>query len=259
MRTAGWKNAKHGASKAPALTGGAASRDMIPLLDSDPRSGFPPTELALAEPRGLLAVGGDLEPERLINAYRKGIFPWYSQSDPILWWAPFPRCVLLPGQVHVSRRLRRQYNQGRFRLTLDADFAQVISGCAAPRADGAGTWITAEMREAYLRLHYLGVAHSLEVWRDGGLAGGIYGLALGRVFFGESMFSRCNNASKIALVALCRHLQHCGFTLLDCQIENPHLRSMGCSNMPRAEFLRHLEGVDAGDCWQAELHCGPSW
>jgi leucyl/phenylalanyl-tRNA--protein transferase len=232
---------------------------MIPLLASDPRSPFPPIEQALDRPRGLLAAGGDLTPRRLINAYRNGIFPWYNPGDPILWWAPFPRCVLFPADVHVARRLRRQYNQGRFDLTLDADFGGVIRGCAAPRADDAGTWITPEMQTAYTRLHERGFAHSLEVWQDGELAGGIYGLALGRMFFGESMFSGVSNASKIALVALCRHLQHCGFTLLDCQVENPHLLSMGCISMSRAEFLRHLEGVDACPCWQRELHCGVSW
>ena len=173
---------------------------MIPILGADPGSDFPPVEQALDYPQGLLAAGGDLSPDRLINAYRHGIFPWYSEGEPILWWSPTPRCVIFPPDVHISRRLRRQYNQGRFSLSADREFDRVIKACAEPRAQQDGTWITDDMVTAYNRLHQIGVAHSVEVWVDNELAGGIYGLALGRVFFGESMFSRTQDASKIALL-----------------------------------------------------------
>ncbi len=232
---------------------------MIPLLACDPEAPFPPIEAALDNPRGLLAMGGDLSPARLVNAYCCGIFPWYSTGQPILWWAPFPRCVLYPTDVHVSRRLRRQYNQGNFRLTLDRSFERVITACAAPRASGDGTWITTDMQAAYVHLHEMGIAHSLEVWRDDELAGGIYGLALGGVFFGESMFSKQSNASKVALVGLCQHLRSCRFSLMDCQISNPHLMSMGCIDMPRMEFQQHLQAIDAGDHWDSNLQCVSRW
>lgn len=223
---------------------------MIPLLGSDPESPFPPTSTALEHPPGLLAVGGDLTPKRLVNAYRHGIFPWYSDDQPILWWSPAPRCVLFPGSVHVSRRLRRRYNQGNFTLTADRAFDAVIEACMEPRADQDGTWITNEMKEAYVLLHELGVAHSVEVQIDNQLAGGIYGLALGRVFFGESMFSKRKDASKIALVALCRQLQRWGFTLLDCQVANPHLLSMGAKEISREEFERYLPASGDSCHWQ---------
>jgi leucyl/phenylalanyl-tRNA--protein transferase len=226
---------------------------VIPLLGTDPESPFPPTSTALEYPPGLLAVGGDLTPSRLVNAYHHGIFPWYSDEQPILWWSPAPRCVLYPDAVHVSRRLRRRYNQGRFTVTADRAFDVVIEACAEPRKAQDGTWITSEMIEAYILLHELGVAHSVEVHIDDQLAGGIYGLALGRVFFGESMFSKREDASKIALVALCRQLHQWGFTLLDCQVANPHLLSMGAREVPREEFERFLPTTGEPCHWQADF------
>ena len=232
---------------------------MIPILSTDPESPFPPTEQALEYPEGLLAAGGDLSPARLVNAYRRGIFPWYSDDQPILWWSPAPRCVLYPQHVHVSRRLRRRYNQGHFSLTVDQAFSQVIEACAEPREDQAGTWITDEMLLAYIRLHKLGIAHSVETWVDGELAGGIYGLALGRIFFGESMFSKRGDASKITLVALCRQLQQWNFTLLDCQVSNPHLLSMGAEDISRDEFEQLLKTAVGPDHWKSNFYCEPRW
>jgi leucyl/phenylalanyl-tRNA--protein transferase len=232
---------------------------VIPILDPDPESGFPPTELALDYPRGLLAVGGDLSPVRLVNAYRHGIFPWYSDDQPILWWSPTPRCVIFPPAVHVSRRLRRRFNQGRYNVTADRAFAQVINACAKPRFAQDGTWITADMEIAYIRLHELGIAHSVEIWEEHTLIGGIYGLALGSVFFGESMFSQQVDASKVALVALCKQLAHWDFTLLDCQISNPHLLSMGAVEISRAEFNQHLDGTVESDHWGKTFHCETRW
>jgi len=232
---------------------------VIPILARDPESPFPPTEQALDEPQGLLAIGGDLCPARLINAYRQGIFPWYSQGQPILWWSPAPRCVIVPDQVHVSRRLRRRYNQGRYSVTADQAFAAVIEACAAPRRDQPETWITPDMLAAYKRLHVTGVAHSVEVHSDGELVGGIYGLALGRVFFGESMFSRQVDASKVALVALCRQLHRLGFVLLDCQVSNPHLLRMGAREIPRREFECQLASAQGPDRWEADFHCADRW
>ena len=232
---------------------------MIPILSSDPEAPFPPIEQALEYPLGLLAAGGDLSPSRLLNAYHHGIFPWYSDDEPILWWSPAPRCVLFPVQVHVSRRLKRRYNQGRFTLSADRAFEQVIRACAEPRPTQPGTWITADMVDAYLRLHELGIAHSVEAWQDGELAGGIYGLSLGRVFFGESMFSKQTDASKIALVALCQHLQQRDFTLLDCQVGNPHLSSMGTKNISREDFKHYLEGTTGADHWSSDLSIPERW
>jgi len=213
----------------------------------------------LVDPRGLLAAGGDLSPTRLLNAYRHGIFPWYSEGQPILWWSPAPRCVLLPQAVHISRRLRRRYNQGQYRLSTDRAFAEVIEACARPRRDHDGTWITDEMRSAYIRLHELGIAHSLEVWLDDELVGGIYGLALGQVFFGESMFSAHQDASKIALVALCRQLQQWDFTLLDCQLSNAHLMSMGAEEISREKFHQYLEAATGSDHWGQDFYCAARW
>jgi len=216
----------------------------LPCLGPDPTDPFPPAAAALSHPNGLLAWGGGLEPERLLSAYRQGIFPWYAEGEPILWWSPAPRCVIFPRSVHLSRRTRRRYNACRYRITADTAFAEVISACAAPRRGAAGTWITAALQEAFNRLHIDGHAHSVEVWRDSRLVGGVYGLALGSVFFGESMFSRETDASKIALVALCRQLQAWQFSILDCQVPNPHLRSLGAVDIPRQEFEQHLrEGV----------------
>ena len=232
---------------------------MIPILAPDPESPFPPAEQALDNPPGLLAMGGDLSPARLVNAYRHGIFPWYSDDQPILWWSPAPRCVLYPQAVHVSRRLRRHYNQGRFSVTADQAFARVITACAGPRRDHDGTWITDEMLAAYVRLHELGIAHSVEVWIDDELTGGIYGLALGQVFFGESMFSKHQDASKIALVALCRQLQQWDYSLLDCQISNPHLLSMGAVDIPRVEFNKYLKTATGSDRWRQDFFCVARW
>ncbi len=223
---------------------------MIPILGSDPESPFPSTDKVLEQPQGLLAVGGDLSPSRLINAYRQGIFPWFSDDQPILWWSPSPRCVIYPDAVHVSRRLRRRYNQGQFDLSADQAFSEVVEACAAPRQDQEGTWITAEMKSAYIRLHKMGVAHSVEVRIDNKLAGGIYGLALGRVFFGESMFSKHEDSSKIALVALCRQLQQWGFALLDCQVSNAHLLSMGAQEISRDDFDRLLTTANGDSHWK---------
>jgi leucyl/phenylalanyl-tRNA--protein transferase len=232
---------------------------VIPILARDPESPFPPTDQALDYPQGLLAIGGDLSPARLINAYRQGIFPWYSQGQPILWWSPAPRCVIVPDKVHVSRRLRRRYNQGWFSVSADQAFAQVIEACTEPRRDQPETWITPEMQAAYNRLHEIGVAHSVEVSVNGELAGGIYGLALGRVFFGESMFSRYVDASKVALVALCRQLHQWGFTLLDCQVSNSHLLSMGAREIPRQAFERCLPSARDPDRWRTDFHCAERW
>ena len=232
---------------------------MIPLLATDPESPFPPTDQALNDPQGLLAIGGDLSPTRLINAYRQGIFPWYSEDQPILWWSPAPRCVIYPGAVHVSRRLRRRFNQGLFTITVDRAFPEVIEACAGPRRDQDGTWITPEMLTAYLRLHELGVAHSVEVHMDGDLAGGIYGLALGGMFFGESMFSKRDDASKVALVTLCRQLDEWGFSLLDCQVSNSHLLSMGAKEISREAFDRYLLTAREQDHWRQDFNCSNRW
>lgn len=232
---------------------------MIPILSADPESPFPDIREALEVPPGLLAAGGDLSPTRLINAYRHGIFPWYNQDEPILWWSPAPRCVIYPDQVHVSRRLARRYNQDEFRLSADQAFEQVIRACAKSRRDGEGTWISADMIEAYCRLHTLGVAHSLEVWRGEQLVGGIYGLAMGAVFFGESMFSKATDASKIALVALCQQLHSWQFTLMDCQVSNPHLKSMGSVEISRQTFQKHLQTINKTDHWQFDFSAAKRW
>lgn len=211
---------------------------MIPWLSvGDP---FPPVASALREPNGLLAAGGDLSTGRLLDAYARGIFPWFGEGDPLLWWSPDPRMVLWLGDVHVSRSLRRIIKSRRYTVTLDTAFRDVMVGCAAPRDRHNGTWITPEMMEAYGRLAAQGHAHSVEVWADGTLAGGLYGVALGRMFYGESMFSRTSNASKIALVFLVRQLQRWQFEMIDCQMSTTHLASLGAREIPRTEFLRHV-------------------
>jgi leucyl/phenylalanyl-tRNA--protein transferase len=211
------------------------------LSRNDAADRFPPPSEALTEPNGLLAAGGDLEPERLLAAYRRGIFPWYADGQPILWWSPDPRSVLLPDAIHVSRSLRRSLIKGGFELRIDTAFEQVVAGCAAPRDYTDATWITAEMAAAYARLHRLGWAHSFETWRDGELVGGLYGVAIGRVFFGESMFSRATDASKVALVNLASQLRSRSFELIDCQVASAHVTSLGASTLPRAEFLARLD------------------
>lgn len=209
---------------------------------------FPDVEHALVEPDGLLAVGGDLKPERLLYAYRNGIFPWYGPDQPILWWSPDPRLVLFPGQLHISRSLARTLRRRHFTVTLDTAFEQVISECAAPRPGQAGTWITPEMQAAYIRMHELGHAHSVECWQQGRLAGGLYGLAMGRVFFGESMFTRVADASKVGFVTLVRELQRRDYRLIDCQVHTGHLESLGAIMLPRREFTRLLEK----ETWQSD-------
>ena len=197
---------------------------------------FPPLEQALEEPSGLLAAGGDLSPERLVAAYRRGIFPWYSPGQPVLWWSPDPRAVLFPEEFHCSRSLGRTLDSGRFAVSCDRDFAAVVDGCAAPRAASPGTWITSEMRAAYLRLHELRCAHSIEVWCSGALAGGLYGVRLGGVFFGESMFSRERDASKVALAQLVAMCRRNGVAVIDCQLPSQHLSSLGARAIPRRQF-----------------------
>jgi leucyl/phenylalanyl-tRNA---protein transferase len=207
----------------------------------DDESPFPEVERALRDPDGLLAVGGNLSPKRLVEGYRKGIFPWYSKGQPILWWSPDPRAVLLPEQLRVSRSLRKALRKGVFRVTLDEDFRGVIHGCAGPRRDTHGTWITPAMIDAYLWLHELGLAHSVEAWQEDELVGGLYGVGLGRVFFGESMFSRRTDASKIAFVHLVQQLQAWGYGLIDCQVASLHLASLGAVEMPRRDFIALLD------------------
>ena len=212
------------------------------LPTDDDRAPFPPLEAAARVPNGLLAVGGSLRPERLIAAYRRGIFPWFGEGEPVLWWSPDPRCVLFPESFHVSRSLRRTLNRGRFRMTRDIDFAGVVDGCAEPRPGSPGTWIVPDMVAAYTELFRLGCATSFECWEGDALVGGIYGVRLGGVFFGESMFSRRSDASKVALHAVAR----CGeFGLIDCQMPNPHLRRLGAETIERARFARLLERLGA--------------
>lgn len=200
---------------------------------------FPPVEDA---DEGLLAIGGDLSSERLLAAYRQGIFPWYSEGDPLLWWAPDPRTVIIPGEVHVSRRLARRLRQGAFQFTMDTKFPQVMAECAvAPRPQQEGTWITPEMIAAYCRLHRLGFAHSIECWEGTELAGGLYGVSLGGCFFGESMFTKRPDGSKAALILLDRLCRQWGFVLIDCQLMNPHLARMGAKEIPRSEYMCLLE------------------
>jgi leucyl/phenylalanyl-tRNA--protein transferase len=198
---------------------------------------FPPPSEALTEPNGLLAVGGDLEPERLLAAYKQGIFPWYQEGQPILWWSPDPRAVLWPSALHVSRSLRRSLRKRGFEFRVDTAFQRVVAACAEPRRYGGGTWITAEMAAAYARLHRLGWAHSFETWLDGRLVGGVYGVGMGRAFFGESMFSRVTDASKVALVRAVDFLRARGTELIDCQVASAHTQSLGAVDIPRATFL----------------------
>jgi len=211
---------------------------MIPWLDGS--LAFPPLETALAQPNGLLAAGGDLAPERLLAAYRRGIFPWFSEGDPILWWSPDPRMVLFPAELKVSRSLAKTLRHRNHEVRCDGNFDAVMAGCAAASDARPGTWITAPMRAAYNELHRLGHAHSVETWIDGELAGGLYGVAIGRMFFGESMFTRVRDASKIALVHLVRLLGGEGCGMIDCQMQSGHLASFGARAIARAEFSRNL-------------------
>ena len=222
------------------------------LDPSDAEAPFPDVENALREPNGLLAIGGDLSPSRLLRAYRQGIFPWSSSDQPILWWSPDPRTVLRPPQLKVSRSLRRTLKRNVFSVTADVAFRRVIQGCAESRGSDTATWLTRDMVEAYCRLHKMGYAHSVESWFDGELVGGLYGLNLGKVFFGESMFTRRNDASKVAFVRLVEHLHEWGYALIDCQVASAHLTSLGADAVPRRDFITALNRYcDEPTHWKA--------
>lgn len=221
---------------------------MIHWLATDQVENFPPLNTALLEPNGLLAVGGDLSPQRLINAYRSGIFPWFNDEDPILWWSPNPRMVLFPNELSISRSLHKLLKKHHYEVRTDASFREVMQACAGPRKTQAGTWITNEMIDAYTTLHQMGIAHSVETWMNGVLVGGLYGVALGKMFYGESMFSRVSDASKIAFVHLVKQLEIWGFEMIDCQMKTQHLASLGAREISRNEFaLRLSKLIDISD------------
>ena len=211
---------------------------MIPWLN--PNDPFPPLDSALREPNGLLAAGGDLSPQRLIDAYSRGIFPWFNPGEPVLWWSPNPRMVLFPNELKVSRSLRKTLKRHTYEVRADTAFRQVMEACAAPRDGHSGTWITPAMIAAYTELHRQSLAHSVETWMDDQLVGGLYGVSLGRMFYGESMFSLATDASKIAFVHLVRQLERWGFGMIDCQMKTAHLASLGAREIPRAEFSQKL-------------------
>ena len=230
---------------------------MIPLLHE--HTPFPPLEQALRQPNGLLAAGGGLTPQRLLDAYRHGIFPWFGEGDPILWWSPDPRMVLFPVEFRISRTLRKTLAREIFEVRTDTVFGQVMRACAnAPREGQNGTWIGEEMIAAYTALHRMGHAHSVEAWQNGELVGGLYGLAIGRMFYGESMFSRRSDASKAALAHLIRQLERWGFGMIDCQMNTPHLASLGAREIPRKEFVNSLRELvnypDAPSPWRFDKH-----
>ena len=202
-----------------------------------PPNTFPSVHSALIEPNGLLAAGGDLHPERLIYAYKHGIFPWYSEGEPILWWSPDPRAIIIPGNINISRSLKKTLRRKTFHVTMDTAFAAVIDACAQPRHYGPGTWLTPPLRQALSQLHELGHAHSVECWHEDNLVGGLYGLCFGKVFFGESMFSKQSDASKVAFVHLAWQLKQWQFALIDCQVESAHLISLGATNVDRKDFI----------------------
>lgn len=214
---------------------------MLTWLEGD--DPFPPVETALKDPNGLLCAGADLSPERLLAAYRRGIFPWYSGSEPILWWSPDPRMVLFCDELKISRSLAKNLRNKDYRVTVDRAFEDVLLGCSGPRKGEAGTWLGKDMRRAYLVLHRGGHAHSYETWQGGRLVGGLYGVAMGRMFYGESMFSRATDASKVALVALTGELAARGFPLIDCQQRTPLLASLGAREIPRRQFLRRVAAL----------------
>lgn len=230
----------------------------LPRLAEDPLAPFPPARTALRQPNGLLAFGGDLSVQRLLNAYRQGVFPWFSEGQPILWWSPDPRLVLRTAAMHLPRRLRRTLRSRGWRISADQDFAAVIRACAsAPRDGQDGTWITPAMAQAYIDLHQAGYAHSVEVRTpDGRLAGGIYGVCIGRMFFGESMFSAASGGSRVALAALCQVMAGRGMPLLDAQVESPHLLALGGERLPRRRFLAEIAGLvrepSEGAAWPPE-------
>jgi len=225
----------------------------------DPNQPFPPAHLAMREPNGLLAIGGDLSVTRLIRAYSAGIFPWYNPDEPILWWSPDPRAVLSPDALKISRSLGKSVRREDYAVTLDRAFDNVLDACAEPRGSGGGTWLGTDMRRAYGRLHQLGYAHSVEVWRHGELIGGLYGVAIGRAFFGESMFSRESDGSKIGMVWLCRQLHGWGFGLIDCQVASAHLRSLGAVDLSRERFLQRLKAAISlpgrTGHWRFDIEC----
>jgi leucyl/phenylalanyl-tRNA---protein transferase len=227
---------------------------MIPWLGAN--DAFPPVGRALREPNGLLAAGADLSVSRLLRAYRAGIFPWFSEDQPILWWSPDPRMVLFPAELRISRSLGKRLRRRDYEVRADSAFDAVVRACAGPRDGQDGTWITAEMIEAYEALHGAGHAHSLETWIDGELAGGLYGVALGRVFFGESMFTRRTDGSKIALAHLARQLERWGYGMIDCQMTTAHLARLGAREIPRAQFIRKLGELvnypESGMAWRLD-------
>jgi leucyl/phenylalanyl-tRNA--protein transferase len=228
---------------------------LIQLDSRNPGQAFPPLDLALSDPEGLLAFGGCLSPQRLLNAYRHGIFPWYGPGEPILWWSPNPRLVLFPDRLQVSRSLGKTLRRQIFDVTFDMAFSKVMQECAAPREGQHGTWITQDMLAAYCELHRLGCAHSVEAWQNGVLAGGLYGVTIGRVFFGESMFHRQRDASKVAFVHLVQRLISWGYRLIDCQVSSGHLLSLGAQEIPRTQFAELIGdwcGTPAADsAWQS--------
>jgi leucyl/phenylalanyl-tRNA--protein transferase len=211
---------------------------MIPFLG--PADPFPSVDQALDNPDGLLAAGATLSTRRLVDAYRRGIFPWFNEGDPILWWSPDPRTVLRPSQIHISHSLRKRLRRHGYLVTMNRVFARVLEGCAAPRVDDSGTWLSNGMRRAYAAMHAAGLAHSIEIWMDGELAGGIYGVGIGRMFFGESMFTHRTDASKIAIACLAAQLDRWEFPLIDCQLETAHLVSLGAEPMPRSRFVTEI-------------------
>ncbi|HUN67455.1 MAG TPA: leucyl/phenylalanyl-tRNA--protein transferase [Burkholderiales bacterium] len=214
---------------------------MLAWLERD--DPFPPADKALKDPNGLLCAGADLSPARLLAAYRQGIFPWYSGDEPILWWSPDPRMVLFCDELKVSRSLAKSIRNKGFEIRIDSAFSSVIKACSEPRKDEAGTWLGKEMRAAYLALHQAGHAHSFETWHADRLVGGLYGVAIGRAFYGESMFSRATDASKVALVALVEVLRERGYPMIDCQQRTPLLASLGAREIPRRQFLRRLAAL----------------
>jgi leucyl/phenylalanyl-tRNA---protein transferase len=211
----------------------------MPVFLLDDSLIFPPAKYS--DEKGIVAIGGDLSPERLLNAYRQGIFPWYSEGEPILWWSPDPRFVLFPDDIRISKSMRQVINRETFEISYDRAFSDVIMGCRKPRNSQDGTWITDEMIEGYTGLHERGYAHSVEAWHEGKLAGGLYGISLGRCFFGESMYADVSNASKAAFITLTKKLSGLGFTIIDCQVYTEHLKNLGAKSIPRKRFLNIIE------------------
>ncbi|MDG2107899.1 MAG: leucyl/phenylalanyl-tRNA--protein transferase [Woeseiaceae bacterium] len=230
---------------------------VIRLSQDDPPETFPSVSATLTGPEGLIAVGGDLSSERLLFAYQNGIFPWYNKDQPILWWSPNPRCVFLPGDFHISRRLQRELRCSSAELRVNTAFSKVIRECASPRRSEKGTWITSDMIKAYEKLYRQGWAHSIEIWESNKLIGGLYGLAIGQIFFGESMFSRVSNASKIALLFIANHLESSALKLLDCQVVSTHLETLGARIISRSNFIERLSDVSLPSNqfhnWQTEV------